>query len=118
MLAEVNDGLLNGTGKIIETGPERLPDGGLAATWALTWPEQQAARLPPMVLAAHYGSSFHHPHLRGATVHDWALNVFDRADAEAQLPVLRAIAAADLHNLVFRSGFRIVPAITRQASGQ
>jgi hypothetical protein len=63
----------------------------------------------------YYGNSFHHPHLHGTTVQDWPLNIFDRAEAEAQLPVLRAIAAADLHNLVFHSDFRIITAITRQA---
>lgn len=31
--------------------------------------------------------------------------------AAAELPALRAIASADLHNLVFRSDYRIVPAI-------
>jgi DNA invertase Pin-like site-specific DNA recombinase len=47
------------------------------------------------------GPSFYRPHLRGAPVHDWPLNVFDAADAAAQPPVLRAIAEADLRNLVF-----------------
>src|SRR6266850_1625106 len=51
---------------------------------------------------------FHHPHLRGTTVHDWPLNVFSEEDASAQLPILRAIASSDLHNLVFRADYRIV----------
>jgi hypothetical protein len=55
----------------------------------------------------------HHPHLRGATVGVWPLNVFSADDAAAELPTLRAIAAADLHNLVFQSDYRIVPAVTR-----
>jgi hypothetical protein len=33
-------------------------------------------------------------------------------DAEGQLPILRAIASSDLHNLVFRADYRIVPAVT------
>jgi hypothetical protein len=43
----------------------------------------------------------------------WPLNVFNDADAAAELNTLRAIAAADLHNLVFQRDYRIVPAITR-----
>jgi hypothetical protein len=31
------------------------------------------------------------------------------------VPVLRAIATADLHNLVFQRDYRIVPAIVREA---
>jgi hypothetical protein len=50
-------------------------------------------------------------------VGNWPLNVFSKVDAAAELPTLRAIAAAELHNLVFQADYRIVPAITR-ASGQ
>ena len=45
----------------------------------------------------------------------WPLNVSDDEQARAELPVMRAIAAADLHNLVFQRDFRIVPATTRGA---
>jgi hypothetical protein len=31
--------------------------------------------------------------------------------AAAELPTLRAIASADLHNLVFQRDYRIIPAI-------
>src|SRR6267154_879440 len=40
------------------------------------------------------------------------LNVFSDEDAAAQLSILRAIASSDLHNLVFRADYRIVPAVT------
>jgi hypothetical protein len=43
----------------------------------------------------------------------WPLNIFSDADAADELPTLRAIAATDLHNLVFQRDYRIVPAITR-----
>jgi hypothetical protein len=36
--------------------------------------------------------------------------VFSQVDADAQLPVLRAIAAADLHNLVYLRDYRLIPA--------
>jgi hypothetical protein len=79
----------------------------------LNWPEQRAAKIEPLVLHAYFGASFHHPHLRGTTVRDWPLNVFSEEDAAAQLSILRAIAASDLHNLVYRADYRIVPAVTQ-----
>ncbi len=109
-LEEVNTHLLNGTGTVRETGVQRTPDGGPAALWTLSWPEQRSSGIEPITLAAHYGRNFHHPHLRGATVGEWPLNVFSPAQAKAELPTLRAIITADLHNLVFQRDFRIVPA--------
>lgn len=109
-LEEVNTYLLNRTGQVRSTGVRRTPDGGVAALWTLEWPQQQAEGIEPVTIAAHYGQNFHHPHVRGATVSEWPLNVFDAQQAEAELPTLRAIVAADLHNLVFQRDFRIVPA--------
>jgi hypothetical protein len=62
---------------------------------------------------AYFGAGFHHPHLRGATVGDWPLNAFRVQDGTDQRPILRAIATSDLHNLVFQSDYRIIPAVTR-----
>ena len=112
VLTEVNTSLLLNTGQLTETGLRSTEDGGLEALWALSWPEQRAAGVEPIVLQAYFGGSFHHPHLRGTTVHDWPLNVFSDEDAGAQLSVLRAIASSDLHNLVYRADYRIVPAVT------
>ena len=112
VLTEMNTSLLLDTGRLTETGLRPTADGGLTASWALSWPEQRAAGVEPIVLQAHFGGGFHHPHLRGTTVHDWPLNVFTDEDAAAQLPTLRAIASSDLHNLVFRADYRIVPAVT------
>jgi hypothetical protein len=112
VLTEMNTSLLLDTGQITETGIQRAADGGLNASWALSWPEQRAAGIDPIVLEAYFGAGFHHPHLRGTTVHDWPLNVFSDEDAAAQLSILRAIASSDLHNLVFRADYRIVPAVT------
>jgi hypothetical protein len=113
VLNEMNTGLLLDTGQLTETGPRRIADGGLTASWVLSWPEQQAAGIEPIVLQAYFGGSFHHPHLRGTTVHDWPLNVFSYEDAAAQLSILRAIASSDLHNLVYQADYRIVPAVNR-----
>jgi hypothetical protein len=113
VLREMNTLLLLESGRIAGTGLRRAPDGGLVASWALSWPEQHSARVSPVLLMAHYGSGSHHPHLRGATVRDWPLNIFTRSDAAEQVSILRAIAAADLHNLVFEAGYTIVPAVVR-----
>jgi hypothetical protein len=112
VLTEVNTSLLLDTGHLTETGLRGTADGGLNASWALSWPEQRAAGVQPIVLQAYFGGGFHHPHLRGTTVHDWPLNVFSEEDAAAQLSILRAIASSDLHNLVYSADYRIVPVVT------
>ncbi len=111
VLNEVNTSLLLDTGQLAESGLRRTRDGGLNASWALSWPEQRAAAVEPIVLQAYFGAGFHHPHLRGTTVYDWPLNVFSEEDAAAQLSILRAIASGDLHNLVYHSDYRVVPAV-------
>ncbi|MER6942699.1 hypothetical protein ABT294_01630 [Nonomuraea sp. NPDC000554] len=114
-LDEVNTELLLGTGQIQATGLTRGQDGGLMAAWSLTWPEQRRAGVEPVALVAHYGRGFQHPHLRGGTVGEWPLNVFNASDAADQLPTLRAIAAADVHNLVFQADYRLIPAVAEEA---
>src|SRR3989442_15763570 len=47
VLTEMNTNLLLGTGQLTETGLQRTADGGLNASWALSWPEQQAAGIEP-----------------------------------------------------------------------
>jgi hypothetical protein len=117
VLTEMNMSLLLGTGQLSETGLRRTADGGLNASWALSWPAQRAVGVEPIVLQAYFGSGFHYPHLRGTTVHDWPLNVFSDEDAAAQLCILRAIASSDLHNLVYRADYRIVPAVAANPAG-
>jgi hypothetical protein len=114
VLREMNTLLLLESGRITGTGLQRTPDGGLVASWALSWSEQRTAEVSPVVLMAYYGIGFHHPHLRGATVGDWPLNIFTRSDAADQLHLLRAIASAELHNLVFQADYTIVPAVNRR----
>jgi hypothetical protein len=84
----------------------------------LSWPEQRATGVQPIALQAYFGSGFHHPHLRGTTVHDWPLNVFSDEDAVAQLSILRAIASSDLHNLVYGADYRVVPAVAANSSSR
>ncbi|MEU8139679.1 hypothetical protein [Streptodolium elevatio] len=133
-LAEMNSELLLGTGEITATGVRRVMGGrgggeigggggsggavgGVEARWELGWPEQRAAGLAPVLLHAVYGAGFHHPHLQGGTVGQWPLNVFTEEQAAAELPVLRGIAAAELHNLVFMRDYRIVPGVVGEGVG-
>jgi hypothetical protein len=110
-LEEMNTHLLLGTGELTATGV-RGGDDGVEALWTLSWPEQRAAGIDPITVHAFYGAGFHHPHVRGATAGVWPLNVFTPEQAAAELPTLRTITAADLHNLVFQRDYRIVPATT------
>lgn len=112
-LGEIDAALLLDSGSVTASGLTHSADGDLTASWRLTWPEQRRRELPPATLEAFFGSRFHHSHLRGATVGTWPLNVFNPDDAAAELFTLRAIAAAELHNLVFQSDYRIIPAVMR-----
>jgi len=118
-LGEINEDLLLGTGEVGGTGVRPDATGGVEAEWTLSWPLQHAAGIQPVILRAYFGSGFHRPHLRSGTAGDWPLNVFDEAQAAAELPTLRAMAAADLHNLVFQLGgdVRIIPAVQDQRTG-
>jgi hypothetical protein len=64
---EINQGLLLGTGEVTGTGVRPQAAGGIEAEWTLTWPLQQTAGIAPVTLRAHYGTGFHHPHLRSGT---------------------------------------------------
>jgi hypothetical protein len=114
-LEEINTSLLLGTGELTATGVGESADGGIDALWVLSWPEQSAAGIKPIVIRAYFGRGFLHPHLQGATVADWPLNVSDDEQAAAELPTLRAIASAEVHNLVFHLGgdIRVIPATVK-----
>jgi hypothetical protein len=109
-LHEVNMHLLLGSGEVTATGVRRRA-GGADAVWALTWPEQRSTGINPITIRAFYSAGAHHPYLQGGTLGDWPLNVFEEEQAAAELSTLRAIAAADIHNLVFQRDYRVIPAI-------
>ena len=115
VLEEVDEALLLSTGQIADSGLERERDGTLFRAWTLSWPEKEKRGVAPVTLRAWFGSGFHHPHLRGATVHDWPLNVYTEQDARDLVPVLRSVVTADLHNLVFKADWRIIPAARRRS---
>jgi hypothetical protein len=115
-LEEINTNLLLESGEMTATGVRRSATGALEAVWALAWPEQLTAQIKPIVIRAYFGSGSPHPHLQGDTVGDWPLNVFNEEQAAAELATLRAIASAEIHNLVFQTGgdYRIIPALLRR----
>jgi hypothetical protein len=112
-LDEMNTSLMLDTGEVVATEVRRSAGGGSDAVWSLSWPEQRAAGIKPVLIRAYFGLGFLHPHLRSGTVGDWPLNVFDDEQAAAELPTLRALAAADIHNLVLQLGgdYRLIPAV-------
>jgi hypothetical protein len=112
-LGEIDAELLLDTGEIAGTGVRRSATAALEAVWALSWREQRAARIKPIVIRAYFGIGSPHPHLQGGTVGDWPLNVFDEEQAATELATLRTIAAGEIHNLVFQTGgdYRIIPAL-------
>lgn len=62
----------------------------------------------------HEASLRHYRDLRDGTHGDVSTREDkERLFAETQLPTLRAIAAADPHNLVFQAKYHIIPAATR-----
>lgn len=109
VLDEVDEALLLFSGEVADSGLQREDDGTLFRSWTLSWPEQRQRGVAPVTLRAWFGHAFHHPHLRGATVHDWPLNVYTEDDALQLLPILRSVVAADLHNAVFEADWRIIP---------
>jgi hypothetical protein len=117
-LDEINTDLLLDSGEITATGVRRSVTAGLDSVWALAWPQQRAARIKPIIIRAYFGIGSPHPHLQGGTVGDWPLNVFDEHQAAAELPTLRAIAAAEIHNLVLQTGgdYQIIPALLNRPS--
>jgi hypothetical protein len=56
----INAKLLLGAGQVDATGV-RARREGVDALWMLSWPEQRAADINPIILNAFYGSGFHHP---------------------------------------------------------
>src|SRR5260370_7383191 len=66
-LEEINADLLLGTGEVTATGVRRCADGGVDAVWSLSWPQQRAAGLKPVVIPASFGPAFLPPPLHDAT---------------------------------------------------
>src|SRR5882724_7321273 len=55
VLTEVNKSLLLGTGHLTETGLQATGDGGVRASWSVSWPEQRTAAVEPIEIQAYFG---------------------------------------------------------------
>lgn len=124
VLQQVNASLLRGTGDVSVRAPGPDGDGGLIGSWLLSWPElsESSSRLTgkalqPVTISAVFPPGFTHPHLvaggpvnpRAASLAAWPMQVTSREDAEQQRPVLWAIAAAEVHDRIYQSSWRIIP---------
>jgi len=122
VLEDVSHWYLAGTG----TGATNLPSGdghgGLAGSWAVTWPLLEADRnrvtgeeLRPVCLWAIFPMEWTHPHLAlmsgGEPAFAWPFQVTSEDDAARQEPVLRVMAEAELHDRIYcaRSNWAVLP---------
>lgn len=109
-LQTVNTRLLAGHGSVTFTGTDADGDGGIVAAWDLGWPAQQASpgRLQPgpvpgVQVRAIFPRGWTHGHLRGRRLGNWPLQVTSPADVPALTPVIGAIIAAELHEVIYES---------------
>jgi hypothetical protein len=122
VLGEVDEAFLDGSGTIARDDGPLGPEGDLAVRWALSWPDQRAARnvraegpVGPIEVVASFLADFNHPHLRGSLAGHWPFQVVDEEDAARQEPVIRAIVEAELHQRIFEGTWRVVPGFVRAA---
>jgi hypothetical protein len=124
-LGEVNSWLLDGQGTVTFT--DVVSDGadGVAAVWELRWPDQEdtSGRLrpgpvAPVEVTAIFPAGWTHGHLRGRRLGNWPLQVTSAADAASLRPIIDAIIAAELHEVVYESAitWRVASGYTRVAA--
>lgn len=121
VLEEANNLFLNSTGQVRVIGPKDDGQGGLETRFELTWPEQRTAQimrgprapLRPVIIKAHYGRGFLHPHLSGSSGGNWPLQILNAEDVERQRTILAAIVEMELHERIFETDWHILP-ISRQ----
>jgi hypothetical protein len=116
-LEEINTDLLLGTGEMTATGV-RCRGNGLDAIWALSWPEQQAATVKPVMIRAYYGVGAHHPHLQAGTAGDWPLNVFESSRPPCTDGRLGSPCEHPIGNRTGKPGYRLGIPQTRTRSSR
>ena len=80
--------------------------------------ELEGRLVTPITISAVFPSGFTHPHLvaggpvnpRAASLIAWPMQVRSHQDAEHHLPLLWAIATTELHDRIYQSSWRIIPA--------
>lgn len=119
VLAEADDMFLENTGETTRYSVEQ-DNGSVGEHWELSWPRQREAvsrhggPVAPVQVIAWFRRSFNHAHLRGSTAGDWPLQVTSTDDATRQLPIVRAIVEAELHQRIYEGRYPVIPvAVTR-----
>jgi hypothetical protein len=125
VLHQVNAALLRGSGDVSVRSPEADGAGGFIGSWLLSWPELLQSRsrftgkaLQPVTIGAVFPPGFTHPHLvaggpvnpRATSLAAWPMQVTSPEDAEQHRPVLWAIVTAEVHDRIYQSTWRIIPA--------
>ena len=123
VLADINELLLRGTGDLSVQPPGPDGHGGLIGSWMLSWPALREASnrmtgkaLSPVTISAVWPAGFVHPHLvAGGTVNPradslvaWPMQVASAEEAAQQESLLWAIAAAEVHDRIYQSSWRVV----------
>lgn len=125
VLQQVNASLLRQTGEVSVRPPGPDGGGGSIGSWLLTWPElaQSNSRLTgealqPVTISAVFPPGFTHPHLvaggpvdpRAASLAAWPMQITWSEDAEQHRPVIWAIVTAEVHDRIYQSTWRVIPA--------
>jgi hypothetical protein len=119
VFAEADAAFLENTGEITRHRDEDS-DGSVGERWELSWPRQREAvsrhggPVGPVQVIAWFKRSFNHAHLRGSTAGDWPLLVTSPDDAARQLPIVRAIAEAELHQKIYEGRYPVMPVAVRK----
>ncbi|HET9254611.1 MAG TPA: hypothetical protein VFO16_05340 [Pseudonocardiaceae bacterium] len=119
VLAEANAMFLEDTGEVSQHQLEH-EDGSVGERWELSWPRQREAvsrhggPVGPVQVVAWFQRSFNHAHLRGSTAGDWPLQVTTTDDAIRQLPIVRAIVEAELHQRIYEGRYPVMPIAVRR----
>jgi hypothetical protein len=119
VFTEANTTFLEGTGNVTRYSVEDS-DGSVGEHWELSWPRQREAvsrhggPVGPVQVIAWFRRTFNHAHLRGSTAGDWPLQVTTTDDATRQLPIVRAIVEAELHQKIYEGRYPMMPVAVRK----
>ncbi len=119
VFAEADAMFLENTGEVTRHSVEQS-DGSVGERWELSWPRQRDAvsrdggPVPPVQVIAWFRRSFNHAHLRGSTAGDWPLQVTSTDDAARQIPIVRAIVEAELHQRIYEGRYPVMPVAVRK----
>ena len=121
----VSDRLLDATGRVEQVVTD-TEEHGMATSWELRWPEQEAAflkqtdrPLEPVTVVGRLRPAHIHGHLGGSYFGDWPMQILSVADARRQAPIVLSIIEAEIHQRVFEAGgaWQLIPAYRDSIEG-